>query len=115
MGRASWALALILMGGGSVLRAAPPAAGGGRPPTHNYTRRDFGAEVQQWDVIQDARGIMYFANNAGVLEFDGRNWRLIELPSRPGVRGVAIDGSGTGRIYVGAGGDFGYLAPDTAG
>ena len=115
MGRASWALALILMGGGSVLRAAPSADGVGRPLIHNYNRRDFGAEVQQWDVIQDARGIMYFANNAGVLEFDGRNWRLIELPSRLGVRALAIDPTGTGRIYVGAGGDFGYLSPDAAG
>ena len=115
MGRASWALALILMGGGSLLRAAPSADGVGRPLIHNYNRRDFGAEVQQWDVIQDARGIMYFANNAGVLEFDGRNWRLIELPSRLGVRALAIDPTGTGRIYVGAGGDFGYLSPDAAG
>ena len=58
---------------------------------------------------------MYFANNAGVLEFDGRNWRLIELPSRLGVRALANDPTGTGRIYVGAGGDFGYLSPDAAG
>lgn len=115
MGRASWALTLFLVGSGSLLRAAPSAEGVGRPLIHNYNRRDFGAEVQQWDVIQDARGIMYFANNAGVLEFDGRNWRLIELPSRLGVRALAIDPSGTGRIYVGAGGDFGYLAPDSAG
>jgi signal transduction histidine kinase/DNA-binding response OmpR family regulator len=108
-------LALILVGGGSVLRAAPSAEGVGRPLIHNYNRRDFGAEVQQWDVVQDARGIMYFANNAGVLEFDGRNWRLIELPSRLGVRALAIDSTGSGRIYVGAGGDFGHLAPDAAG
>jgi hypothetical protein len=108
-------LALILVGGGSAVRAAPSADGVGRPLIHNYNRRDFGAEVQQWDVIQDARGIMYFANNAGVLEFDGRNWRLIELPSRLGVRALAVDPTGTGRIYVGAGGDFGYLSPDAAG
>ena len=115
MNRGIWALALILVGGGSALRAAPSAEGVGRPLIHNYNRRDFGAEVQQWDVIQDARGIMYFANNAGVLEFDGRNWRLIELPSRLGVRALALDSTGSGRIYVGAGGDFGYLVPDAAG
>jgi signal transduction histidine kinase/DNA-binding response OmpR family regulator len=115
MGRAGWALTLVLVGGGSLVHAAPTADGVGRPLIHNYSRRDFGAEVQQWDVVQDARGIMYFANNAGVLEFDGRNWRLIELPSRLGVRALASDPSGTGRIYVGAGGDFGYLAPDSVG
>ena len=105
---------LFLAGGSAHPRAAGPTEAG-RPLIHNYSRRDFGAEVQQWDVIQDARGIMYFANNAGVLEFDGRNWRLIELPSRLGVRALALDATGNGRIYVGAGGDFGYLAPDSAG
>ncbi|MGH9159518.1 MAG: two-component regulator propeller domain-containing protein, partial [Vicinamibacteraceae bacterium] len=85
----------------------------GKPLIHNYSRRDFGAEVQHWDVIQDRRGVMYFANNAGVLEYDGRTWRLIELPSRLGVQSLAMDDAG--RIYVGARGDFGYLGADALG
>ncbi len=63
---------------------------------------------------------MYFANNAGVVEYDGRAWRLIELPSRLDVRWLLKDPRGSsspfaGRIYVGATGDFGYLAPDANG
>jgi signal transduction histidine kinase/DNA-binding response OmpR family regulator len=108
-------LAALLDSTGAV--AAPPASEEpvGRPLIHNYSRRDFGGEVQQWDVVQDSRGVMYFANNAGVLEFDGRNWRLIELPSRLDVRALASDTAGSGRIYVGASGDFGYLGPDATG
>jgi signal transduction histidine kinase/DNA-binding response OmpR family regulator len=87
----------------------------GRPLIHNYSRRDFGGGVQQWDVAQDSRGVVYFANNGGVHEFDGRSWRLIELPSRFDVRALAADATGNGRIYVGTAGDFGYLAPDASG
>jgi hypothetical protein len=31
-------------------------------------------------VAQDPRGIMYFANRSGVLEFDGKNWQLAATP-----------------------------------
>jgi hypothetical protein len=30
-----------------------------------------------FDMVQDDRGVMYFATRSGVLEFDGRNWDLI--------------------------------------
>src|SRR5262249_52917859 len=85
----------------------------GKPLVHNYNHRDFGAEVQAWDVVQGDSGLMYFANNAGVLEYDGRTWRLIALPSHLDVRSLLKDSAG--RIYVGASGDFGYLDPDSAG
>ena len=56
---------------------------------------------------------MYFGNNAGVLEYDGVTWRLIETAKKDVVRSLDIDENG--RIYVGASADFGYLAPDAAG
>lgn len=31
-----------------------------------------------YDMAQDASGIMYYATRSGVLQFDGRNWELIE-------------------------------------
>jgi hypothetical protein len=30
-----------------------------------------------FDMVQDERGLMYFATRSGVLEFDGRNWEMI--------------------------------------
>lgn len=32
-------------------------------------------------LAQDAQGEVYFATKAGVLEFDGRNWKLIRVPA----------------------------------
>ena len=87
----------------------------GKPLIYNYSSRDVGGEVQHWDALQDHRGVMYFANNGGVLEYDGHTWRLIELPSRVGVRSITMSPDRTGRIYVGAGGDFGYLDADATG
>jgi signal transduction histidine kinase/DNA-binding response OmpR family regulator len=121
------ALALALLLTLALASFVPPAAaaerggdGAGKPLVHNYHPRAYAAEPQTWDVLQGDSGIMYFANNAGVLEYDGRTWRLIELPSRLDVRWLAKDPRGpsspfAGRIYVGATGDFGYLAPDTSG
>lgn len=31
-----------------------------------------------FDIVQDQRGVFYFASPSGVLEFDGRNWDLIQ-------------------------------------
>lgn len=87
----------------------------GKPLIYNFSSRDVGGEVQHWDALQDHRGVMYFANNGGVLEYDGHTWRLIELPSRVGVRSITMAPDGHGRIYVGAIGDFGYLDADAAG
>ena len=80
---------------------------------HNYSVDEHMAEAQTWAAVQDDRGVMYFGNNAGVLEFDGNNWRLIPTTNRSVVRSLAVDSTGT--IYVGGVGDFGYLAPDSIG
>jgi ligand-binding sensor domain-containing protein len=31
-------------------------------------------------MVQDSRGLIYFTNKKGVLEFDGKNWQLIPTP-----------------------------------
>jgi signal transduction histidine kinase/CheY-like chemotaxis protein/ligand-binding sensor domain-containing protein len=95
-------------------RAAParhPEAG--RPFVRTYEPEEYGAQEQNWAVIQDDRGVIYAGNNSGVLEYDGVSWRLIQVPNQSVVRSLAKDKDG--RIYVGALGDFGYLAPDAKG
>ena len=50
----------------------------GIPAIKNYTIEDCNVECgQNWDILQDNRGIMYFANTKGLLEFDGKNWRVL--------------------------------------
>ncbi|MCK4662577.1 MAG: SpoIIE family protein phosphatase [Bacteroidales bacterium] len=85
----------------------------GSPFIRNYTSKEYNAGSQNWSIVQDKRGVMYFGNNRGVLEFDGKNWRLIEVSNKSIVLSLAIDRYGT--IYVGASGEFGYLASDSIG
>ncbi|MCK4662473.1 MAG: SpoIIE family protein phosphatase [Bacteroidales bacterium] len=86
----------------------------GVPFTTNYSPHTYKASEQNWAVVQDNRGVMYFGNNDdGVLEYDGKNWRKIPVPNRKIVRSLAIDSLGT--IYIGAVGEFGYLAPNNNG
>lgn len=85
----------------------------GLPTIRNYLPREYGADIQNWAIIQDDRGIMYIGNNIGVLEYDGVTWRLIRLPNRSVARSFAKDKEG--RIYVGGVNELGYLEPDSTG
>jgi signal transduction histidine kinase len=85
----------------------------GLPFITNYGPRDYDAGSFNWGITQDQRGIMYFANEQGVLEFDGTEWRLIELSNRSTARSIAA--ANDGRIYVGGVRELGYLAPDSTG
>lgn len=82
------------------------------PLITNYLPKNYLANVQNWAVIQDKRGVMYFANGEGVLEYDGVSWRKIPIPNDI-TRCLAIDEDGT--IYVGGINEFGYLKPDSSG
>src|SRR5580658_3808676 len=77
-----------------------------------YSAKQYGASPQNWGVAQDKRGILYFANTDGLLEFDGNTWRMIGLPGKS-VRSVGVDTNGT--VYVGGEGEFGLLKPDSTG
>jgi class 3 adenylate cyclase len=79
----------------------------------NYSAKQYGASPQNWGIAQDRRGIMYFANTDGVLEFDGSSWRLLRLPGALVARSVSVDDGGT--VYVGGVGEFGLLKPDSTG
>lgn len=76
------------------------------PITRNYVMSDYGSGIQNWSAAQDNKGIVYFANNNGLLEYDGFRWKLHELPVRSLIRSVFA--SSDGRIYVGSYEEFGY-------
>ncbi len=48
------------------------------PPVTSFTKNDYDAERQNWNIAQDSRGIMYFANTAGLLQYDANT--LATLP-----------------------------------
>lgn len=85
----------------------------GLPFIKNYYPSEYRAHVQNFDVVQDSRGVMYFANFRGVLEFDGQTWRIIQTSKISQVTSLAIDSKGI--IYVGGAGEIGYLQPDSKG
>ncbi len=80
----------------------------------NYLpKKDYNASPENWQVVQDKRGITWVANTSAVLEFDGTSWRKIAVPGGSVVTSIAIDNRGS--VYVGATGDFGLLIPDSTG
>lgn len=85
------------------------------PPIENYTPKEYGIEntPENWDIIQDDRGIIYSAVGNNILEYDGNHWRTI--PVKKGRYTVSLAKSKDGIIYVGAQQDFGYLKADNEG
>lgn len=82
----------------------------GLPFMKNYTKADYDGNPQTWSIIQDDRGLMYFANNTYILEYDGNTWQKIFLPGDPFIYALAKNQEGT--IFVGASpNEFGYLKP----
>jgi DNA-binding CsgD family transcriptional regulator len=85
----------------------------GFPFVRNFHPVEYQAGIQNWDISQDKRGLLYIANNFGLLEYDGNRWELSRVRNGTKVRSVGIDGRG--RIYVGCQNDFGYFFPDARG
>jgi hypothetical protein len=85
----------------------------GLPDIINYSKLSYNAGLQNWDVKQDKNGIVYFANNEGLLSFDGKNWKVYPLPNKTIVRSVEIGIDN--KIYVGGQDELGYFAPNTNG
>ncbi len=82
----------------------------GVPLVYNYSPSDYHEGNQNWAIIQDDRGIMYFGNSQGILEFDGVNWKKIS-----DVAAIAFVKDSAGTIFVGGRQDFGLLEPDSLG
>ncbi len=74
----------------------------------NFSPEDYDFPPQNWCILQDKRGVIYVANQGGLLEYDGITWRTIDIPNLT-VRSLASDDSGT--IYIGGINEIGFLAP----
>ena len=85
----------------------------GLPAIQNYKNTDYHAAIEIWDIAQGKNGVLYFANNDGLLSFDGSYWKLYPLPNKAAIKSLAIDD--TGRIYVGGQDEIGYFFPDPNG
>ncbi len=85
----------------------------GAPLIENFTRKVYGGEDQNFDIIQSKNGWLYVANGAGVLIFDGVRWQTISVEFNAGVLRLAESERGT--IYVGGLETLGFLETDESG
>jgi ligand-binding sensor domain-containing protein/DNA-binding CsgD family transcriptional regulator len=88
-----------------VILYTAPAAAQELPPFKNHYPYDYNAGNQNWMISQDDAGVMYFANNNGLLVHRGSDWELYETPNESIMRSVQYD---SGLIYTGCFMDFGY-------
>ena len=85
----------------------------GTPLVINYNSDDYNAAPENFTTVQSNSGVMYFGNYGYVLEYDGVNWRKIEVKRGQHILSLGIDSLGI--VYVSLGNEFGYLAPDKFG
>jgi len=78
------------------------------PTMKFYDKNDYKGANQSWSICQDNQGFLYFANSAGLLEFDGCDWQLYSTPSL--LRSIAISANNV--IYGGMQNDFGCWHED---
>ena len=75
------------------------------PPIIKYAPNTYKAGNQNWMISQNKQNIMYFANNDGLLEFNGSEWLLYPSPNESILRSVKVIDE---RIYTGCYMEFGY-------
>ncbi|MDR5589533.1 helix-turn-helix and ligand-binding sensor domain-containing protein [Christiangramia sp. SM2212] len=75
------------------------------PPIQNFSPSNYVAASQNWDIALDDRGVVYTANNQGLLVYDGLSWEIFTLESQSIIRSVYPHSD---RIYTGSYKEFGY-------
>lgn len=74
-------------------------------PIVKYNSSTYNAGNQNWMISQDSQRFMFFANNEGLLEFNGSVWTLYPSPNETIIRSVKVVGD---RVYTGSYMEFGY-------
>lgn len=109
---------LFVLACGLLLAGGPASGTASRSPERGFPliqAYDPGRDVsmQSFELVQDARGLLYVANGSGVLVYDGAWWRTIEIGKA--VSAFSVAAGEDGRIGVGGVDELGFLAPDASG
>lgn len=75
------------------------------PPIINFSSNEFKGGNQTWMMSQDQNDYMLFANNEGLIEYNGAKWTLYPSPNEAIIRSVKVIND---KIYTGSYMDFGY-------
>ncbi len=77
-----------------------------QPMVRNFSRIDYKSGTQNWAIVQDKKNSMYFANNFGLLEFDGKNWTTYPIDNGTNVRSLLYGNDE--KLYASSFNEFGY-------
>ncbi|MDO9340453.1 MAG: triple tyrosine motif-containing protein [Bacteroidales bacterium] len=78
-----------------------------------YISHNLPIDNQNWNIYQNPQnGLVYFANSAGLGEYNGISLKIYTLPYRQSIRSVYVSGDGT--VFTGSFEEFGYWR-DTSG
>src|SRR5678809_1210222 len=83
------------------------------PDIVNYSKQAYNAGPANWGICQDKKGIIYVANDEGLLTFDGSFWKKYSTPSSSVIRALAF--APDGKLYIGSSGEIGFFEPDVNG
>jgi DNA-binding CsgD family transcriptional regulator len=81
------------------------------PILRNFAATKYNSGTQNWCITQSNDGRMIFANNSGMLEFDGDQWTSKPISNYTNVRAVLYNEK-RNVVYAGSTGEFGYYALD---
>ena len=85
----------------------------GSPLIRNFFPEEYHSDITCTSLLQSQSGLVYVGNERGVLEYDGAEWRLIQVPVGQDVRALAQADDGT--LYAGGLKNIGYLEADERG
>lgn len=80
----------------------------------SYNKNLYGKGAQTWQIEAYNDNWVYFANQKGLLQFDGNDWSTFPLNNGSDVRSV-LPSTSRKRIYVGGINEFGYFEPTDKG
>ncbi len=102
---------IVLLGGLQISKGQIKKTG--IPEIRYYDRHAYDGGTQNWSIVQDDNGLMYFGNNKGLVSFDGSHWNLYPMPNHAVTRAIAKGENG--RIYMGGYDIIGFLYIDDDG
>lgn len=76
----------------------------GLPFSKFYSSKEYNGGIQNYAIGQDPNGLLYVANNFGLLEYDGTSWARYSLPNSTKIRDILVENNG--RIYIAAQGQL---------
>lgn len=84
----------------------------GLPLFDNHTTQDYRSVPQNWGLVQDDRGKVFVANNAGLLTYDGNKWKLHDESFDNAVKCIQRIGDS---LVIGSLNNLGTVASDSSG